>query len=249
MEEKRNELAVKEVEFNGVNLVACQREDGKVFVSLNMICRDLGVNERRQRDKILAHEVLSKGCTLMYIPTASGAQETYVLDIDFIPMWLMTVTPSRVDESVRPKLVEYQLKAKDVLSKAFINQITIDQLLLEDLTAKSAKFDILMNSNDMTDMLKFAHVLNIKNFGRTKLFGYLRGNKILMSNSNRRNVPYAKYSKYFAVVEGVNPKGEITYKTLVNTTGQNFILDMLIKDGKVTIENREKIKEELVKTE
>lgn len=50
--------------------------------------------------------------------------DTYALKLDFIPLWLakINVTPTMAKENpeLADKLVQYQLKAKDVLADAFI---------------------------------------------------------------------------------------------------------------------------------
>lgn len=233
----KEELVVKEVEFNGANLLACQREDGKVFVVLKRFCDELGIDSNAQSQRIRRDEVLSEGACKINVPSDGGYQATMMLDLDYLSLWLTGVKINQCREEIRPYLKEFKLKAKDVLAKAFIKQTVVDQLLLEDLTIKASKFDILMNANDDTDMLKFSHILNEKGLGRNKLFAYLRSKNVLMSKSNRKNVPYEKYKKYFNVIEETSPKGHITYQTLVTPTGQNFILDMLIEDGKINVGN------------
>jgi len=233
-----NELVIREVEFNGGQLLGVQDESGKVYLGVAKACQDIGLTEKqkdRQVSNIQTDLVLSMGCKKLSPKFEGQGREILLVELDFIPLWLakISITPKMQTENpiVVQKLIDYQIKAKDVLAKAFINKVEIDQLLLEDLTDRSIKYGILMDSKDMIDMLKLSHILNIKNFGRTKLFRYLRNKKVLMQVDNRKNCPYEKYKLYFDVIEQVSQKGHITYKTLVNTKGQNFILDMLIKDG------------------
>lgn len=109
----------------GDELVAIRENDsGKIYVGVNWVCRGLGLHERFQRDKIMTHEVLSEGCRLNSMPTETGYQDVYTIDIEYLPMWLITITPSRVKFEVRNKLVEYQRVAKNVLANAFASQYT-----------------------------------------------------------------------------------------------------------------------------
>lgn len=114
---------VKHVDFYGDNLIAIKDEkSGKIYTGINAICSALGLDSRVQRDKLKEHMTLSKGCTLWDIPSNGGIQETYVIELDFLPLWLASINPAKVKEEIREKLIKYQLKAKDVLAAAFIKK-------------------------------------------------------------------------------------------------------------------------------
>lgn len=116
-------MEVMEVDFNGDNLIVVKRkEDEKLYVGVNFICNALGLNERKQRDRIQEHVVLSKGCTTLYLPTKGGNQKALCMELDYLPLWLATVNIKLVKPEVVDKLTEYQLKAKDVLAHAFLGK-------------------------------------------------------------------------------------------------------------------------------
>ena len=77
-----------------------------------------------ERKKISKDVVLSKGGSNLTLPTKGGKQEVLCLRHDFVPLWIakITVTPSMKENNPElvDKLVQYQLKAKDILAEAFL---------------------------------------------------------------------------------------------------------------------------------
>lgn len=118
-----SDITVREVHFNGDTLLAAQASDtSKVYVAIKWVCQGLGLDDRRQKEKIQEHMTLSKGVATLPLPTSGGPQETMVIDIEFLPLWLAGLNPSLVGGKAKGKLLEYQLKAKDVLAQAFLSQ-------------------------------------------------------------------------------------------------------------------------------
>jgi len=232
-----NELTIKEVDFNGASLLAIQNKDGKIYVSINHVCNGLGLNSRKQRDKIKDHLTLSKGCTEWGIPSNGGIQDTFVIEIEFLPLWLAGINPKLVSEKVVDKLVEYQLKAKDVLAKAFLPDIEsfiqdyLDmdedergiayfkekkqrkmlELQNQELIPKARSFDQLIGANGSQNMNSVAKSFNV---GRGRLFAFLREKDILMTGSKndkeKHNVPRQQYleQKLFVVREYTIPDAD-----------------------------------------
>lgn len=129
----RNELLVKEVEFLGDTLVAAQDKNGKIWAAVRWLCKGLGLSEgqtNRQLLNINDDIVTSKGISNLIFPTNGGNQEVLCLQLDFIPLWLakISITPSMKENNpvLVEKLVEYQLKAKDVLAAAFLPTYSIN---------------------------------------------------------------------------------------------------------------------------
>ena len=65
-----------------------------------------------------------KGRENFPLPTNGGVQEVLCLKLDFIPLWLakISITPTMEQETpeLATRLIEYQLKAKDILAEAFL---------------------------------------------------------------------------------------------------------------------------------
>lgn len=85
------------------------------------MCDGIGLSKaqsKSQVEKINEDKVLSKGVGNFRLPTAGGMQDAYCLKLDFIPLWLakISITPTMETETpeLAARLMEYQLKAKDV---------------------------------------------------------------------------------------------------------------------------------------
>lgn len=124
-----NELAIKDVEFNGAILKAIQDELGKIFVGVRWVCNGLGLTRgqiNNENDRIQKDLVLKQGCTKFRAGVFDENNETWALDIEFLPLWLakISITPKMKNENPElvEKLITYQLKAKEVLAKAFLNK-------------------------------------------------------------------------------------------------------------------------------
>lgn len=121
-------LIVKEVLFNGATLMAVQEKvSGKIHVGVNWICKGLGLTDdqmKNERKKVQNDLVLSKGGSNLTLPTKGGNQETICIELDFLPLWLakISITPKMQEDQpeLTERLVEYQLKAKDVLAAVFL---------------------------------------------------------------------------------------------------------------------------------
>lgn len=117
----------KLVDFNGAELMAIKGNDGKIYVGVSWVCQGIGLNDnqtKNQRDKINTDTVLSKGGCKISTPTTGGIQEILCIELDFLPIWLAKINANIIEDSqVQDRLVDYQLKAKDVLSEAFLGKV------------------------------------------------------------------------------------------------------------------------------
>lgn len=124
-----NELEIKRVPFMGTELIAARDADGQIWAGVRWMCDGIGLSEGQskwERLKIQKDKVLSKGGRNFILPTNGGNQEVLCLKLDFVPLWLakIAITPTMEQETpeLAERLMEYQLKAKDVLAAAFIPQ-------------------------------------------------------------------------------------------------------------------------------
>lgn len=124
-----NNLMVKDVNFNGAILRAAQDMNNIIWVGVRWVCDGLGLTDgqrNRQLSNIQEDIVISKGVSNLILPTNGGNQETLCLMLDYLPLWLakISITPKMKKENPElvGKLVEYQLKAKDVLAEAFLGK-------------------------------------------------------------------------------------------------------------------------------
>lgn len=124
-----NGLAVKDVNFNGAILRAAQDTNNIIWVGVRWVCEGLGLSDgqiKRERKRLSEDLVLLKGGRNLILPTNGGNQEVLCLMLDFLPLWLakIHITPNMKNENPKlvENLVEYQLKAKDVLAEAFLGK-------------------------------------------------------------------------------------------------------------------------------
>jgi anti-repressor protein len=219
------DLTVKQVNFNGDNLLAVKdNATGKVHVAVYYVCKGLKLDENQtkvQRDKINSDIVLSKGGRKISIPTNGGIQDVLCLELEFLPLWLAKINANIIDNpEIQDKLIEYQLKAKDVLAAEFIGQApklpqTFAEALrlaadLEEekerekqgrieaenkvtiLAPKAQSFDTFMNAEGNLTIEETAKTLNIEGVGRNNLFKVLVTIGVLF----RKGESYEAYQKY-----------------------------------------------------
>lgn len=124
-----NELEVKSVDFMGNGLIAAKDSEGTIWASVSALCKGMGLTKDQignERKKIQGDLVLSKGQSNLTLPTNGGNQEVLCLQIDYVPLWLAKISITPNMKETNPELVEtlvnYQLKAKDVLAAAFLPQ-------------------------------------------------------------------------------------------------------------------------------
>lgn len=159
-----NGLLVKDVDFCHSMIKAAQDSEGIIWVGVRWVCEGIGFTEGKmkyERKRIQEDSVLSKGGRNFILPTVGGDQEVLCLMLDYLPLWLakISITPKMQKETpeIADKLIQYQLKAKDVLAAAFLNKsssvMTENNIdVMSALEAMTKKFDRLYE--DMGTMVK-----------------------------------------------------------------------------------------------
>lgn len=199
---------IKEVCFNGDKLVVVRDcNDGKTYVGIRWICEALGLQYRKQVDKLKKHEALVKGMSVRALPSSGGIQYTLCIELDFLPLWLVTISPSKIITATKEKLVEYQLKAKDVLANAFLvdtQQVSSSRYIIpqshsealrlaanlqEKIERDAPKVHMFERFIDSTGYQTMNDVAKSLGEGRNRLMKKLRKLKILMAD----NMPYQRY--------------------------------------------------------
>ena len=107
------------VEFYGDELVAVRVDNGRVYVSLRHMCQALDIDMTAQRQRIQRHNVLNEGLGVCKIQTPGGMQNSYVLRVDLVPLWLTGIRTSMIQQEIRAKLENFQKEAAAVLWEAF----------------------------------------------------------------------------------------------------------------------------------
>ncbi len=134
-----DELTVRNVDVLGDTIIAAQDNKGQIWAGIRWFCQGLGFSKGqidRQIMNIKKDSILSKGASNLMLPTNGGKQEVFCIKLDFVPIWLAKIQITRKTEEEHPELAEkllnYQLKAKDILAAAFFPQQTARPLSVQE---------------------------------------------------------------------------------------------------------------------
>lgn len=252
----KNELLTKEVDFCG-DAIMCAQDSytGKIYVGVRWICSGVGFTRgqiNNEISRVQSDIVLKQGCMKFRAGVFDENNETIVVELDTLPLWLakISITPSMLEnhKELSSKLINYQLRAKDVLAKSFIKpkEVNIDNfqipttlseaLLLsanlvkenEVMKPKAEQFDLYLKDDGTLSLNQTAKALKTK---RNKMMEFLRAMKVF----NQDNSPASYYSnkeyfevKNFTYVVQDGKKYQIAI-TRVTSKGQDFLYRYLTK--------------------
>lgn len=129
-----NDMIVKSVDLMGDTVMAAQDSEGNIWAGVSYFCNALGMNKKQkdwQTEKVQSDKILSRGAGKFGAGVFDPNNETIALRLDFVPLWLTKISVTKQMEKSHPeladKLLEYQLKAKDILAEAFMPKQDIPQ--------------------------------------------------------------------------------------------------------------------------
>lgn len=139
-------LIVKPVDVLGSSIMAAKDEKGNIYAGVNYFCNALGMT-KGQRDKqvqkVQKDEVLKQGASKLEAGVFDKDNETVVLKIEYVPLWLTKISITEKTKKQHPELAEkllnYQLKAKDILAAAFLPNQGSDSAILRQQIQTIAK--------------------------------------------------------------------------------------------------------------
>ena len=124
-----SDLIVKPVDVLGDTVMAARDSDGVIWVGIKWICQGMGMSDghyKRQIKNIQKDLLLKNSGSNLILNKGSGEREVFCLKLDYLPIWLakISITPTiqKDHPELADKLLEYQLKAKDILAAAFLPQ-------------------------------------------------------------------------------------------------------------------------------
>jgi hypothetical protein len=100
----------------GMELVSLER-DGAYWVAITPFCQALGIDERRQRRRIIADETFA-GC-LLRDTRSIDHEPVFFLRWDMVTGWLMTISPNRVKADAKAALIRYRRECFRILHAHF----------------------------------------------------------------------------------------------------------------------------------
>jgi len=122
-----DDLMIKNVDVFGDSIMAVKDKDGNIWAGVSYFCRALGMDKKQkdnQVERVQQDDVLKRGAGKFPAGVFDPANEAVALRIDFVPIWLtkIRITPKMKNErpELAEKLLNYQLKAKDILADAFL---------------------------------------------------------------------------------------------------------------------------------
>ena len=140
------------------------------------------------------------------------------------PDFLIQLATKLKDEQEKRKIAEQQVKEK--------------QIIIDNVIDDKSLFAI----GTVGKILKSY----CSEMGTKKIFDFLRKEKILMDakDTQRHNLPYDKYNKYFEIKCVDNHYGTHT-KTYFNGKGLKWFLDKLVKEGYLIAEQKGEVENKL----
>ena len=122
-----NDLVVKKVDIMGDSIMAAKDNNNVIWVGINSFCQGLRMNKKQrdwQVEKVKSDNTLARGCRELPAGVFDIGNAVYALRLDFIPLWLAKISITDKMQKEHPELAEkllnYQLKAKDILAEAFM---------------------------------------------------------------------------------------------------------------------------------
>ncbi|WP_051560405.1 ORF6C domain-containing protein [Clostridium beijerinckii] len=178
-----NNLLIKSVEFFGDSLVAVKDEaTGKIFTGVSYICKGIGLSKSQkdtQVQNIQNDLVLNKGCLKFQAGVIDPNNEVLGIELDFLPLWLakISITPKMQEEQpeVAEKLVNYQLRAKDVLAKAFIKPISKELQAILMIDEKTVELDNRMTKIENNTTIDYSQQQELNDLANKKVVAILGG--------------------------------------------------------------------------
>lgn len=122
-----NDMIVKPVDVLGDTIMAAQDGEGTIWVGVRWMCQGMGMSDgqyKRQIKNIQKDLLLKNSGSNLNLNKGSGERDVFCLKLDYLPIWLakISITPTIQQDhpELADKLLEYQLKAKDILAEAFM---------------------------------------------------------------------------------------------------------------------------------
>lgn len=235
-----NELQIfNNEEFGSVRTIT---KDNEPMFCLADVCKALDITNAGNVKQRLSEKGIHNADT----PTKGGMQNmVFINESNLYKVIFQSRKPSAerftdwVTDEVIPSIRknggyisnQEQMTPEQIVANALVvahNIILQKERQIEEMKPKAEFFDAVAESKTAISMNEVAKVLNIKGYGRNKLFEFLRDNSVL----DRWNVPYQRYvdNGWFRVIEQHYQKnGEpiVTTKTLVYQKGVDGIRKMI----------------------
>lgn len=181
---KMSNLLVKSVDFFGDELIAIKNEDNKkMYTGVSFICNGLGLTKGQKDRQVLNIQedlVLKRGCLKFEAGVIDPNNEVLGIELDFLPLWLakISITPKMQEQQpkVAEKLVNYQLKAKDVLAQAFVKPMSKELQAIFMMDSKQQQMDARITKLENNTTIDYSQQEELRVLGTKKVIAILGGN-------------------------------------------------------------------------
>lgn len=189
-----NEIRIQRTPFGDDVETIRDDRDGTIYIVPRRISEMIGIDPWTQvkmlQDPDNSHWATSR---VIPVPDARGCeQETCVIPLNSLPMWMCRISPSRVSPEAKEKLIWFQVKARDALSAAFVTDKDSDPLYLALMGAAKLRLELLEVQRQQLEMAHKAEVTEAKLQGQidtikaelvgysgyTSLLGYCKKHKL-----------------------------------------------------------------------
>jgi hypothetical protein len=124
---------------NNVDIISTG--DEQKLVPIKPICEALGIDRKRQQDKIKEHPILSSVGGLKPLTGADGKEyEMLCIPFEYVFGWLFTINPANVSDDSREALIKYQRECYHALYEHFIEPQTFLKQKQEVMEKKVAEY-------------------------------------------------------------------------------------------------------------
>lgn len=107
---------------NNVDIITLTHE-GEIYIPIKPICQALGIDDKRQREKI--QEDITLGMVAAIMPTTGADGKTYemlCIPLCYIHGWLFTINPKNVLPEAREAVTAYRRECYETLYNHFAGQ-------------------------------------------------------------------------------------------------------------------------------
>lgn len=127
-----------------ITAVVIEGDEQEVYIPLRPLVDALGLAwsgqfERLQRDAVLSK--ITRGVRVTRTPEKGGEQEMLCLPLDYLNGWLFGVNANRVKDTVRDKLIRYQMECYRVLAREFVQKTTIYRIYVASASPRNGAGD------------------------------------------------------------------------------------------------------------
>lgn len=249
-------------------LISVKNENGELLVSARELHKGLELSRRfslwieqyiNKENKYGFEEGYDFTSVLSSTVVNNGASrqlQDYGIKLDMAKEICM-ITANEKGKQFRKYFIECERKLKQVNNqpqlpttyKEALQQLLIqveeNEKLQVEVTQKQTIIDNVIDDDGLFAVGTVGKVLKpyCNNMGSIKIFKFLRENNILMDNerTQKHNLPYDRYNKYFEL-KYIETTFGTHVKPYFNGKGLKWFLNRLVKEGYLTSEQREEVK-------